>query len=221
MHARLDRTSRQTTRRTPTLKTLSALFTCNFLKRWLSAFTAKCWNFNWNVSAGWTEMAAGGGGGGGQLKMVPSFSLFLDTLLLVAARVEVKGEVGPLVARREGDGLAQREAHGVNDPLATRLRGAQADRGRPGGAPQDVRRGERSPCSGGAPWYPSRWGAGSLAGSSVWRGPGGTCQRTQLAIDQSIDQSINIHINTPQWFSTGGSPGHFERVTECTPNRNL
>lgn len=72
-----------------------------------------------------------------------SLALLLDALLLVAARVEVEGEVGPLVARREGDGLAQREAHGVDDALAARLRRAHADGGGAAGGADDVRgRGE-------------------------------------------------------------------------------
>jgi len=79
-------------------------------------------------------------GGVALTKRVRSLSLLLDALLLVATRVEVEGEVGPLVARREGDGLAQREAHGVDDPLAARLRLAQAARrrGRAPTAAQDV-----------------------------------------------------------------------------------
>lgn len=50
-----------------------------------------------------------------------SLSLLLDALLFVAARIQVEGEVGPLIARREGDGLAQGEAHGVDDALASGL----------------------------------------------------------------------------------------------------
>lgn len=60
-------------------------------------------------------------------------SLLLDALLFVAARIQVEGEVRPLVARREGDGLAQGEAHGVDDALASGLGGAHADGGRPAG----------------------------------------------------------------------------------------
>ena len=70
---------------------------------------------------------------------VVSLSLFLDTLLFVAARIEVEGEVGPLVARREGDGLAQGEAHSVDDALAAGLGGAHADSGGPAGGAHYVR----------------------------------------------------------------------------------
>lgn len=67
-------------------------------------------------------------------------SLLLDALLFVAARIQVKGEVGPLVARREGDGLAQSEAHGVDDALASGLGGAHADGGGPAGGAHYVGR---------------------------------------------------------------------------------
>ena len=60
-------------------------------------------------------------------------SLLLDALLFVAARIQVKGKVGPLVARWEGDGLAQGEAHGVDDALASGLGRAYADSGGPAG----------------------------------------------------------------------------------------
>lgn len=59
--------------------------------------------------------------------------LLLDALLFVAARIQVEGEVGPLIARWEGDGLAQGEAYGVNDALTPGLRGANADGGGPAG----------------------------------------------------------------------------------------
>lgn len=55
--------------------------------------------------------------------------LLLDALLLVAARIQVEGEVGPLVARREGDSLTQGETYGIYDALAPRLGGAHADGG--------------------------------------------------------------------------------------------
>lgn len=61
-------------------------------------------------------------------------SLLLDALLFVAARIKVKGEVGPLVTWREGDGLAQGEAYGVDDALASGLGRAHADSGGPAGA---------------------------------------------------------------------------------------
>lgn len=48
-------------------------------------------------------------------------SLLLDALLFVAARIQVKGEVGPLVAWWKGDGLAQSETHGVDDAFASGL----------------------------------------------------------------------------------------------------
>lgn len=60
-------------------------------------------------------------------------SLLLDALLFVAARIKVEGEVGPLVAWREGDGLAQGETYGVDDALASGLGGAHADGGGPAG----------------------------------------------------------------------------------------
>lgn len=69
-----------------------------------------------------------------------SLPLFFDALLLVASGVQVKGEVGPVIAWREGDGLAQREAHCIDDSLATCLCGAHADGGRPTGGAQDVGR---------------------------------------------------------------------------------
>jgi len=67
-------------------------------------------------------------------------SLLLDALLFVAARIQVEGEVGPLVARWEGDGLAQGETHGVDDALASGLRGAHADGGGPAGGAHYVGR---------------------------------------------------------------------------------
>lgn len=67
-------------------------------------------------------------------------ALLLDALLLVASGVQVEGEVTPVVARRKGDGLAQREAHGIDHALTARLGRAHADAGGPGGGAQDVRR---------------------------------------------------------------------------------
>lgn len=70
-------------------------------------------------------------------------ALLLDTLLFVAAGIQIEGEVGPLVTGWEGNGLAQREAHGVNDALAAGLGGAHADAGGPaGGAHYVGRRGK-------------------------------------------------------------------------------
>lgn len=67
-------------------------------------------------------------------------SLLLDALLFVAARIQVEGEVGPLVAWWEGDGLAQSEAHGVDDALTSGLGGAHADGGGPAGGAHYVGR---------------------------------------------------------------------------------
>lgn len=70
-------------------------------------------------------------------------SLLLDALLFVAARIQVKGEVGPLVARWKGDGLTQGEAHGVDDAFASGLRGAHTNSGcSAGGAHYVGRRGK-------------------------------------------------------------------------------
>lgn len=72
-----------------------------------------------------------------------SLSLLLDALLFVTAGIQVEGEVGPLIARREGDGLAQGEAHSVDDALTARLGGAHADGGgAAGGAHYVGRRGK-------------------------------------------------------------------------------
>lgn len=68
------------------------------------------------------------------------FTLLFDALLFVASGVQVEREVGPVVTRREGDGLAQGETHGVDDPLAAGLGGPYADGGGPAGGSQDVRR---------------------------------------------------------------------------------
>lgn len=69
--------------------------------------------------------------------------LLLDALLLVAARIQVEREVGPLVARRERNRLSQSKSDGVYDPLASRLGGAQTDcGGSAGGANYVWRRGK-------------------------------------------------------------------------------
>lgn len=70
-----------------------------------------------------------------------SLPLLFDALLFVAPRVHVEVEVVPVVARREGDGLAQREAHGVDHPLPARLARAHAHRGGAAGGAQQVGRG--------------------------------------------------------------------------------
>lgn len=83
------------------------------------------------------------GGGDSERKTGVLLSLLLDALLFVAAGIQVEGEVGPLVARWEGDGLTQGEAHGVDDALASGLSGAHADGGGPaGGAHYVGRRGK-------------------------------------------------------------------------------
>lgn len=71
-----------------------------------------------------------------------SLPLLFDALLFVAPGVHVEVEVVPVVAGREGDGLAQREAHGVDDPLPARLARAHAHRGGAAGGAQQVGRGE-------------------------------------------------------------------------------
>lgn len=60
-------------------------------------------------------------------------ALFFDALLFVASGIQIEGEVRPLVPGREGDGLAQGKAHGVNDALAAGLGGAHADAWGPAG----------------------------------------------------------------------------------------
>lgn len=71
-----------------------------------------------------------------------SLPLLFDALLFVAPGVHVEVEVVPVVAGREGDGLAQREAHGVDDPLPARLARAHAHCGGAAGGAQQVGRGE-------------------------------------------------------------------------------
>lgn len=73
------------------------------------------------------------GNGNCERKTMVLLSLLLNALLFVTARIQVKGKVGPLITWGEGDGLAQGEAHSVNDALASRLSGAHADSGRPTG----------------------------------------------------------------------------------------
>lgn len=70
-----------------------------------------------------------------------SLPFLLDALLFVAPSIHVEVEVVPLIAGREGDGLPEREADRVNDPLPPRLAGAHADRGGAAGGAQEVRRG--------------------------------------------------------------------------------
>lgn len=79
----------------------------------------------------------GGEGRGGARLLL---ALLLDALLFVAAGIQIEGEVRPLVAGREGDGLAQGEAHGVNDALAAGLARAHADARGPAGGAHDVGR---------------------------------------------------------------------------------
>lgn len=70
-----------------------------------------------------------------------SLPFLFDALLFVAPGIHVEVEVVPLVAGREGDGLPQREAHGVDDPLPARLARAHAHRGGAAGGAQQVGRG--------------------------------------------------------------------------------
>lgn len=78
-------------------------------------------------SAGFSEMFHRGENGAAERRSSSLLALLLDALLFVAAGIQIEGEVRPLVAGREGDGLAQGEAHGVNDALAAGLGGAHAD----------------------------------------------------------------------------------------------
>lgn len=82
----------------------------------------------------------GGGNGEAEQRSCSLFALLLDALLFVAAGIQIEGEVRPLVAGREGDGLTQGEAHGVNDALAAGLAGAHADARGPAGGAHDVGR---------------------------------------------------------------------------------
>lgn len=70
-----------------------------------------------------------------------SLPFLLDALLFVAPGIHVKVEVIPLVAGREGNGLSEREADCVDNPLPSRLAGAHADRGGAAGSAQEVGRG--------------------------------------------------------------------------------
>lgn len=103
----------------------------------LSSIRTNTTAFKWNVpTAGGREMR----NGGTSRTSVVLLPLFLDALLFVAAWIQVEGEVGPLVTRREGDGLAQSEAYGVDDALASGLGGAHADGGGPAGGAHYVGR---------------------------------------------------------------------------------
>lgn len=70
-----------------------------------------------------------------------SLPFLLDALLFVAPGIHVKVEVVPLVAGREGNGLPEREADRVNDPLPPGFAGAHADGGGAAGGAQEVGRG--------------------------------------------------------------------------------
>jgi len=70
-----------------------------------------------------------------------SLSFLLDALLFVAPGIHVKVEVIPLIAGREGNGLPEREAHCVDDPLPPGFAGAHADGGGSTGGAQEVGRG--------------------------------------------------------------------------------
>lgn len=74
--------------------------------------------------------------------IVCSFALLLDALLLVAARIgsQIKGEIGPVIPRREGNGLTKSEAHRIDYTLASGFGGAHADSGCPARGAQDVGR---------------------------------------------------------------------------------
>ena len=74
-------------------------------------------------------------------QLLSSLPLFFDTLLLVATSIHVKVEIIPLISGWEGDGLAEGEAHSVNDTLTPGLTGAYADCGGTTWGPQEVGRG--------------------------------------------------------------------------------
>lgn len=78
-------------------------------------------------------------GGGGSLRV--SLPFLLDALLFVAPGIHVEVEVVPLVAGREWNGLPEREADRVDDPLPPGLAGAHADGGGAAGGAQEVGRG--------------------------------------------------------------------------------
>lgn len=96
----------------------------------IPGFQMKCSNSRREMRNGNIEKKTG----------VVLLSLLLDALLFVAARIQVEGEVGPLVAWGEGDGLAQSETYGVDDAFASGLRGAHADGGGPAGGAHYVGR---------------------------------------------------------------------------------
>lgn len=93
------------------------------------------------TNEGLEQFGAERGGARREGGAVVSLPFLLDALLFVAAGVHVEVEVVPVVAGREGDGLAQGEAHGVDDALPARLPRAHAHRGGTAGRPQQVRRG--------------------------------------------------------------------------------
>lgn len=72
-----------------------------------------------------------------------SLPFLLDALLFVAPGIHVEVEVVPLVAGREGNGLAESETDSIDDPLPPGFAGAHADGGGTAGSTQEVgRRGE-------------------------------------------------------------------------------
>lgn len=81
------------------------------------------------------------GWGGAERGLWSSLPFLLDALLFVAPGIHVEVEVVPLVAGWEGNGLPEREADRVDDPLPTGLAGAHADSGGAAGGTQEVGRG--------------------------------------------------------------------------------
>lgn len=70
-----------------------------------------------------------------------SLPFLLDALLFVAPGIHVEVEVIPLVTGREGNGLPEREADRIDDPLSPGFAGAHADGGGAAGGAQEVGRG--------------------------------------------------------------------------------
>lgn len=62
-------------------------------------------------------------------------------MLFVAPGIHVKVEVVPLITGWEGNGLPEREADRIDDPLPPGFAGAHADGGGAAGGAQEVRRG--------------------------------------------------------------------------------